>query len=105
MEIQVRNDDGVEFFELTGRITILAGADLLRSRFERSLEEGHRHFVFDLRELLFMDSASIGEMLICLKHANEQSGSVRLLLLEGGSIDEVIRTCGLKQVFDVSYQA
>ena len=103
MEIQIRNEGGVEVFALSGRITILAGVDLLRSRFKGSLGEGHRHFLFDLRELRFMDSASIGEMVACLKRASEQSGSVRLLLKEGGTIDKVIRLSGMDRVFDVSY--
>ena len=103
MEIQCRNDRGVEIFSLSGRITILAGVDLFRTRFKSSLDEGHRHFVFDLRDLRFMDSASIGEMVASLKRAREQSGSVKLLISPGGTIDELIRLSAMDRVFEVYY--
>ena len=103
MEVHSRNEKGVEILSLSGRITLLAGADLFRSRFQCSLEQGHRHFVFDLRELRFMDSASIGEMVACLKRAREQSGSVKLLISPGGTIDELIRLSAMDRVFEVCY--
>ena len=103
MEIGSRNEGGLEIFVISGRMTVLDGAEPLRLRFKRSAAEGHLHFLFDLRELLFMDSASIGEMIACLKHASEQSGSVRLLVSEGGTIDKVIRLSGMNRIFEVSY--
>ena len=103
MEIQSRFEAGMEIFVMSGCTTILDGADSLRLRFKRSLEEGRLHFLFDLRDLRFIDSASLGEMIACLKQASEQSGSVRLLVSEGGSIDQVIGLSGLNQVFEVFY--
>ena len=103
MEIHSRNEGGVEIFSLSGRITILAGADLFRGRFKCSLAEGHRHFVFDLRDLRFMDSASIGEMVACLKRAREQSGSVKLLISPGGTIDDLVRLSAMDRIFEVYY--
>ena len=105
MEIQTRNERGVLVFTLSGRITLLAGPELFRSRFKRSLEEGHRHFVFDLRDLRFMDSASIGEMVACLKRAHERSGTVKLLISPGGTIDDLIRLSAMDRVFEVYYDA
>jgi anti-anti-sigma factor len=88
---------------LSGRITLLDGVEPVRRRFKEAVREGHRHFLFDLRELLFMDSSSIGELVACLKRASEVSGTVELLLKPDGTVDETIRLSGLQQVFRVYY--
>ena len=103
MEIQSRFEAGMEIFVMSGCMTILDGAEPLRLRFKHSVDEGRLHFLFDLRDLRFIDSASIGEMIACLKQASEQSGSVRLLLSEGGTIDKVIWLSGVNQLFEVFY--
>ena len=105
MEIQRRSEADLEVFVMSGRLTILDGADPLRLQFKQALDEGRLHFVFDLRELRFIDSASIGEMIACLRQASDQSGSVRLLVSEGGTIDKVIRLSGVDKVFEVFYDA
>ncbi len=104
MEIQSRFEAGLEIFVMSGCTTIGDGAEPLRLRFRRSVDQGHLHFLFDLRDLRFIDSASIGEMIACLKQASEQSGSVRLLVSEGGTIDKVIWLSGMNQVFEVFYE-
>ncbi len=104
VEIRSRNEGGVEIFAMSGRMTILDGAEPLRRRFQQSLDEGHRHFLFDLRELLFLDSASIGEMVACLKRASDQAGSIKLLVSPDGTIDCVIRLSAMERVFEVLYE-
>ena len=103
MEIRSRNDGDLQVFVLSGRITLLDGVEPLRSRFKEAVSEGHRHFLFDLRELLFLDSSSIGELVACLKRASDVSGTVKLLLKPHGTIDEIIRLSGMHRVFHVYY--
>ena len=38
-------------------------------------------------------------MIACLKQARERSGSVKLLVSEGGTIDKVISLSGMHKVF------
>ena len=75
MEMRFYDDGGLAIFELSGRITSLDGVEPLRRRFREAVSQGHRHYLFDLRQALFMDSSSIGEMCACLKRASEVSGS------------------------------
>jgi anti-anti-sigma factor len=103
VEIRSRNDGDLLVFVLTGRITLLDGVEPLRNRFKKAMSEGHRHFLFDLRELLFLDSSSIGELVACLKQASEVSGTVKLLLKPDGTIDQIIRLSAMHQVFHVYY--
>ena len=103
MEIRSHNDGGLLVFVLSGRITLLDGVEPLRNRFEEAVSEGHRHFLFDLRELLFLDSASIGELVACLKRASDVSGTVKLLLKPHGTIDQIIRRSAMHRVFHVYY--
>jgi len=103
VEIRSRNDGDLLVFVLTGRITPLDGVESLRNRFKQAVSEGHRHFLFDLRELLFLDSSSIGELVACLKRASEVSGTVKLLLKPDGTIDQIIRLSAMHQVFHVYY--
>ena len=44
------------------------------------LSEGERHFLLDLREVSWLDSAYIGAMAKVLKEAQEQKGAVKLLV-------------------------
>ena len=101
--MRCRNDAGLEIFELSGRITSLDGVQPLRRRFREAVSEGRRHFLFDLRKALFMDSSSIGEMCACLKRAADASGSVQLLVKPGSTIDDTIRLSALHRVFHVYY--
>jgi anti-anti-sigma factor len=101
--MRCRNDGGLEIFHLSGRITSLEGVEPLRRRFKEAVSEGRRKFLFDLRELAFMDSASLGEICACLKRASEVSGTVELLVKPRGTIDETIRLSGLHRVFHVHY--
>jgi anti-anti-sigma factor len=103
VEIRSRNEGGLEVFVLSGRITLLHGVEPLRRRFKGAVSEGRRHFLFDLRELLFMDSASVGELVACLKRASEVSGTVKLLLKPHGTIDQIIRLSAMHRVFRVYY--
>lgn len=103
MEIRSRDDEGLKVFVLTGRITLLDGVEPLRNLFREAVNEGHRHFLFDLRELLFLDSSSIGELVACLKRASEVSGTVKLLLKPHGTIDQIIRLSAMHRVFHVFY--
>jgi anti-anti-sigma factor len=103
VEIRSRNDGGLRVFVLSGRITLLDGVEPLRSHFKEAVSEGQRHFLFDLRELLFLDSASIGELVACLKRASDVSGTVKLLLKPHGTIDDIIRLSAMHRVFHVYY--
>jgi anti-sigma B factor antagonist len=103
MEIRSRSDGDLEIIALSGRITLLDGVEPLRRRFREAVSEGRRHFLFDLRELLFMDSSSIGELVACLKRASEVSGTVELLVRPRGTIDSVIQLSGMNRVFRVYY--
>ena len=101
MEIRCRNDGDLMVFVLFGRMTLLDGAEPLRRLFKEAVSDGHRHFLFDLRDLLFMDSSSIGELVACLKRASEQSGTVKLLVKPDSTIDDIIRLSGMYRVFEV----
>jgi anti-anti-sigma factor len=101
--MRFHTDRDLAVFALSGRLTSLDGVEPLRRRFREAVSEGHRHFLFDLRQALFMDSSSIGEMCACLKRAAEVSGSVQLLVKQDSIIDETIRLAALHQVFRIHY--
>ena len=101
MQIDRRNEAGLEILALSGRITMLEGTEPLRERFATSLAEGRRHFLFDLRELQFLDSASIGDLIACLRQASEQAGSVRLLVVPDGTVDRVLRLSAMDRLFEI----
>jgi anti-anti-sigma factor len=103
VELRRRSDGELEVFELSGRLTWLEGVEPLRQTFREAVSEGRRSFLFDLRELRFMDSSSVGELCACLKRAAELSGSVKLLVRPNSTIDQTIRLSALHRVFHVYY--
>jgi anti-sigma B factor antagonist len=69
--------NGWTIVQAAGEIDI-AFAPLVRSAVVRLLADGHRHFVLDLCEALFLDSAGLGMIVAVTKRIRDQHGSLRI---------------------------
>ncbi|MEW2449322.1 STAS domain-containing protein [Streptomyces parvulus] len=61
----------------SGEIDI-AFAPVVRAAVVRLLEDGHRHFVLDLRGAPFLDSAGLGMVVAVTKRIQARHGSLRI---------------------------
>ena len=93
--------DEVKTLVFTGKITRGAGDVEMRERFKAALSEHAKGYVFDLREVPFVDSAAVGEMVACFKRARQRQAELKLLLVRGGRPEELLRLASLDRVFEV----
>jgi anti-anti-sigma factor len=63
-----------------GKITFGPNVEQLRGSFEALLETGNSHFVFDLTQVPWMDSAGLGELVACHKKMLARGGTFKLIL-------------------------
>ncbi|MGH9869611.1 MAG: STAS domain-containing protein [Candidatus Polarisedimenticolia bacterium] len=109
MSIHVRACDNVRVVELHGDIAIgrqlsrpldLQGhpMDDLRETIRGLLEQGHCRIVMDLRELRFIDSAGLGELVACRKRTLERGGDI-VLVHPRKKVQELLVMTLLSEVF------
>jgi len=91
----------VRLLEFRGKIVRGAGDREMRERFCAAQAGGGTKFVFDLREVSFLDSAAIGEMVACLKRARNREGTLKLILVRGGRPEVLLKLAALDRVFEI----
>ena len=62
--------------------------------------DGDRRIALDLTEVSFMDSSSLGVLVMCLKRLREQDGRLVLVGVRGSPMKVLVLT-GLDRVFDI----
>ena len=62
--------------------------------------DGDRQIALDLTEVTFMDSSSLGVLVMCLKRLREQGGRLVLIGVKGSPMKVLVLT-GLDRVFDI----
>jgi anti-anti-sigma factor len=100
MEVQVRTIGQIAILDFPDRLTVGGGNAVIRETFRDSLGTGHRHFVFNLSRVPYMDSATIGETVACMKRVREQGGDLKLVVEPGGKVDQILRLTALDRIFE-----
>ena len=78
MEIQVESRENRRIVHISGKITF-EHCPTLASRLDQVLEEGVREVVIDFKDVPFMDSSGIGEILRLFKQMRDRKGSLVLI--------------------------
>ena len=100
MDVTVRRTGHVSVVDLPERITIGNGDVVLRETVHELLKNGHQHILLNFKNVSYMDSAGIGELVACYNRVKEKSGAIKLLnssrrvydLLQLTKLDEVFET-------------
>ncbi len=99
LSIHVRNEGGLQIFELSGSLDLATSPTVRASLIEAS-EHGNHTLVVDLTKLEFLDSTGLGALIGAQRRAKEFNGDVRLVAAEG-QILRLLRITGLLKVFSV----
>jgi len=78
MDIQVESQGTSRTVRIKDKITF-EHCPLLQSRFDELLESGVREVVIDFRDVPFMDSSGVGEILRLYKLVRDRQGEVVLI--------------------------
>ena len=74
------------------------GALEFRTKVQERLQAGKRRVVLDCSELVFIDSAGFGELLVCRQHLKKIGGEIHLARL-GRSASSVLKTFNVGTLF------
>ncbi len=100
MRVKIRSHASIPVLSFTGPIEFGDSARLATSFCQR-LASGDNRFVFDLRELAYIESTFMAETVACLKRARERSGDIRVVVAAGSKVDQVLRIAALDRVMRI----
>jgi anti-sigma B factor antagonist len=81
MEIQERTLQDVVVLDLTGKLTIGEGDELLKERISNLIQQGHRNLLLNLEGVPYVDSAGLGEIVRTYTTVSRQGGKLKLVNL------------------------
>jgi len=100
MKIHVRKKGSINIIDMAGKMIIGEGDVLLRDTMRDLFDKDERLFVFDMLQVNWLDSGSVGEVVACHKRAVALDGDIKLVLQ--GRAHDVFTTFSLNKVFEIS---
>jgi len=80
MDIAERTSGSVVILDLHGKITLGDGGDVaLKSKIAGVLQNGHKFILLNLRDVTYVDSAGLGEIVQAYASASKNGGKLKLL--------------------------
>jgi anti-sigma B factor antagonist len=79
LKATVRQAGDVSIVDLAGRITLGEGSGLVRSTIKELVNSGHKNILLNLKEVSYIDSAGLGEMVGAYASVSNAQGSIKLL--------------------------
>ena len=97
--IRERSVDDVTILEIVGRITVEEGADLFRDAIRHLVAQGRVNIVVNFRDVPYVDSTALGEIVRAYTTMVRQDGLLKLLQV-GGRVHELLAMTRLLSVFE-----
>jgi len=94
----VRQSGNVTIIDLSGRITLGEGSGLLRSTVKDLVAAGHNQILLNLKDVSYIDSAGLGEMVGSYASVSNQGGNVKLLNVQS-KVTDLLQITKLFTVF------
>jgi len=100
LQINEHEENGVIVLDLNGKVTIGAGDVKIRETVMDVLERGHDKLILNLKNLKYMDSSGVGELVSIFTTVSNKGGQLKLTNLSS-KIFDLLQITQLLQVFDV----
>ncbi|MFN7926218.1 MAG: STAS domain-containing protein [Bryobacteraceae bacterium] len=100
LEIAVRENEGIQILDLSGRLIAGDEAILLRDRVRDLAAAGHTRAVLNLKNVDYIDSTGLGAMTIGFTTMRRAGGGLKLLNLSRRNVELLVLT-KLTTVFEV----
>jgi anti-sigma B factor antagonist len=94
----VRHSGNVAIVDLSGRITLGEGSGLLRSTIKDLVAAGQNKILLNLKDVGYIDSAGLGEMVGSYASVTNQGGSIKLLNVQS-KVGDLLQITKLFTVF------
>ena len=100
MIIQMRSVGDIRILDLSGKITLGEGTLSLRKAVRNVLENGTKDVILNLREVNYIDSSGLGELMRTYSSVNETGGRLKVLHITK-RIGELLEVAKLASFFDI----
>ena len=99
LTVKTRKVDNVIVVDLSGRLTIGEPVLLLRETLRVQINQGVKHYILNLRDVSYIDSSGLGELVSSYTTVRNKQGDVKLLNLTTKAKD-LLQMTKLLTVFD-----
>jgi anti-sigma B factor antagonist len=99
LEIEQREKEGIQIFDFSGRLTV-GEVSSVRDRLRGSLAAGAIRFLFNLRDVDYIDSTGLGALVMCYTAVEKAGGALKLLNLNRRNVELLVLT-KLTTVFEI----
>lgn len=79
LKANVRRAGDVAIVDLAGRITLGEGSGLLRNTIKELISSGQKNILVNLKDVTYLDSAGLGELVGAYASVTNAGGSIKLL--------------------------
>ena len=100
LKFKTRQVDGVTILDLTGRITLGEGSVTLREAVKDAVQKGAKKILLNLKDVDYIDSSGLGEMVGAFTTVKNQGGELKLLHLTD-KVHDLLQITKLYTVFDI----
>jgi len=100
LKTNIRQVDGVNIVDCSGRITLGEGSIVLRDIVKDMLSKGQKKILLNLGDVNYIDSSGIGELVSAYTTVKNQGGELKLLNLTK-KVHDLLQITKLYTVFDV----
>ena len=100
MTASTRFVDGVTIVDLYGRIVLGEGSAGVRDLVRNLIKEGNKKILLNLRDVDYIDSSGLGELVSAFTSMRSQGGELKLLNLTK-KVHDLLQITKLYTVFDV----
>jgi len=95
----VRQADDVTIVDLSGRITLGDASCTLRKMMRDLIQQGERRILLNLKDVSYIDSAGLGELVGCYATMTNRGGQIKLVYADN-KVRDVLRATKLSLVFE-----
>ena len=100
VKLSTRQVGDVTVIDVAGRITLGEGASALRDALRELVKNNHKHILLNLKDVSYIDSSGIGELVSAFTTITNQGGRLKLLGLTN-RVKDLLQITKLYTVFDV----
>lgn len=99
MDVKIELRENSQVFHISGRLNI-DGAEKLKKEAKQLAQEKKTNWIFDLSEVIFIDSSGIGALVACLRTAGNNGGDLRLAAPQS-EIRTILELTRLHRLFEI----
>src|SRR3989442_3579403 len=100
VKLTTRQVGDVTVIDVAGRITLGEGSSALRDTLRDLVKDNHKNILLNLKEVTYIDSSGIGELVSAYTSITNQGGRLKLLGLTH-RVKDLLQITKLYTVFDV----